>query len=743
MSVKVSVHLVEGKSEPSTSAGFFCSCSSRWRSKGWGLPVSVRSWGGFTEWFHRRFLFLLFAPAFFVASTAAQNPSEEQTGPEVKKIEFDGNETLSDKALLSVMMTKESPGNISSFFYEHFGERLGSRREYFDQATFEADLGTLRAFYRDNGFFSVVIDTVLSRDSMGRAVSVKFIIQEGYRSLVDTARYVGLDSINPLVHREVYSSQKVRIGSPFSAKEVTEEQARILGLLHNQGYPEAKLDSAVIQLRLSTNDVNVILTFHSGREYRFGKISISPEGATMKDIDSSLVFHHLEFATGQVYSLERKLETERNLSRSGVFETVRVDARFPSLDDTSRGVPITITLKPRDKHELTPELFVNDEDNAFNLGMGLGYNNRNFFGSARNFLTRGRLRVQSIQRISFLKMFTPGGFRQPSLVANAELTFQLLQPYIFTNSVSGTWTFSLIADKKIQYLQSIVRNKIGISNQFSEHTFGFFDWSVERMAVEIFDSSAAAQFTEEQRPQLNSILVATVQRDMTNDILSPSSGLFSSVSLEEAGLVPTLLKNFGSSLPFSQYYKMSAYARWYDDLTKDRYAILAMKLKGGFAEPYRFRRNPGEENLPVPLNRRFFEGGSGSVRGWRARELGAMDRPQFGGDAIFEASVESRINILKGAGDFWWLKLSNIWTVLFLDIGNVWTRIQDARLDQLAVASGLGIRYDTIFGPVRIDFGFKVYDPGQPEGQQWLTSKRFWRDTLANGVLNFGIGQAF
>jgi outer membrane protein assembly factor BamA len=99
--------------------------------------------------------------------------------------------------------------------------------------------------------------------------------------------------------------------------------------------------------------------------------------------------------------------------------------------------------------------------------------------------------------------------------------------------------------------------------------------------------------------------------------------------------------------------------------------------------------------------------------------------------------------VLKNVGDFWWFKLSGMWTVFFVDVGNVWARVRDAQLRQLAVASGFGIRYDTIFGPVRVDFGFRAYDPSQPEGKQWFTAKRFWRETLANGVLHFGIGHAF
>jgi outer membrane protein insertion porin family len=741
--LKQLVCLVEARSEPSTSAGFFCSRHSHAHLTGRHAQVRVRRSRGSFGWLCVHLLFLCIILLDPIASAKAQTASQDQTPYEVKEIEFEGNETLSDKTLLSVMTTKESPGSISSFLYDHVSERLGSKREYFNPAGFDVDLGNLKALYNDNGFFSAQIDTAFTYDETERSVIVKVVIREGYRSLVDSIRYVGLDSISPPVREEISSGAKIKTGSPFSAEDLTQEQERVISLLYNQGYPEAKLDSTIVRRRLSTNNVDIVLTFRPGREFRVGKITIAPEGATADEIDSSLVFHHLDLSTGQVYSLKRKLSTERNLSRSGVFETVRVEARFPPPGDTSRSVPVTIFLKPRDKHELTPELFVDDADNAFNLGMGLGYNNRNFFGNARNLSARGTIRLQSIQRISVLRMFTASGFRQPPLVASAELSVQLLQPYIFSNSVSGSWTFSLIADKKKPYLQSIARNKIGIADQLSDHSFAFFDWSIERMSVEIFDTSSAALFTGEQRPQLNSILVATLQRDMTNDIISPSKGLFTSFSLEEGGVLPALFRNFGSNLPFSQYYKVSAYARWYKDLSKSRFTILAMKLKGGFAQPFRFDRDPADENLPVPLNRRFFAGGSGSVRGWRTRELGAFDQPQFGGDATLEGSVETRINVLKNVGDFWWLKLSGVWAVLFVDFGNVWDRLQDIRFHQVAIASGFGIRYDTIFGPIRVDLGFKAYDPSQPEGKQWFTSKRFWGEALGNGVLHFGIGQAF
>ncbi len=667
---------------------------------------------------------------------------QEEVQYEVKKLEFEGNEALSDKLLRSVMTTKESPGKLSTFLYDHVSERLGSQREYFDPSTFEGDLTRLRALYRDHGFFNATIDTTLRVDFPEREVEVNLILHEGARSLIEAIRYLGIENVSQPVREEIQSRGIPKEGSPFDAKSLIQEQERVLNLFFNRGYPEARLDSTVVQRRLSTNNVAIVLSFTPGREYTLGEIRVASEEGAASRIDRDVVFRQIDIETGQLYSLDRKLESERNLTRLGIFESVKIETRFPPTGDTSRTLPVAIFLSPRNKHEMTPEIFVNDEDNAFNLGLGLGYNNRDFFGSARNFSTRARFRVQSIQQISVFKMFTASGFRQPSLVANADLTCQLIQPYLFTNKVSGNWTFSLIADKRKPYLQTIIRNRMGISNQFSRYLYGSFEWNLERMTVEIFDSTSASRFIGEQRPQLNSIFVATFQRDMTNDIFSPSSGFFASISFEEAGIVPALLKNFGSNLPFSQYYKISAYGRWYSDLSKDRFAIFATKLKLGFAEPYRFERK-GAEDLPIPINRRFFAGGSGSVRGWRTRELGAVERPQFGGNAIIESSFETRINILKGFGDLWVFSLNNFWTVFFLDFGNVWAKVRDFRINQVGVASGFGIRYDTIFGPVRIDFGFRLYDPLENEGQRWFAAKRFWRETLGNGVLHFGIGHAF
>jgi outer membrane protein insertion porin family len=182
--------------------------------------------------------------------------------------------------------------------------------------------------------------------------------------------------------------------------------------------------------------------------------------------------------------------------------------------------------------------------------------------------------------------------------------------------------------------------------------------------------------------------------------------------------------------------------RWYQDLTSTGYNILALKLKAGDEDKYGESRS---RPVSIPLNRRFFAGGSGSIRGWRARELGAMPDAlvPFGGNFEFEGSVEMRVNHFRGFGKLGYLRLDNIWGVYFLDFGNLWSNIADFRARDIAVAAGIGFRYDTYFGPFRLDYGIRVYDPKEAAGKQTIFKRRFFGETLSNGVFHFGIGHAF
>ncbi|HMT12882.1 MAG TPA: BamA/TamA family outer membrane protein, partial [Ignavibacteria bacterium] len=81
--------------------------------------------------------------------------------------------------------------------------------------------------------------------------------------------------------------------------------------------------------------------------------------------------------------------------------------------------------------------------------------------------------------------------------------------------------------------------------------------------------------------------------------------------------------------------------------------------------------------------------------------------------------------------------------VLFLDWGNVWENDGKFRFDQIALSTGFGIRYDTFVGPVRIDLGFRLYDPLAEEGKKWLWDSPKDIFTPQKYAIQFGLGNAF
>ena len=493
---------------------------------------------------------------------------------------------------------------------------------------------------------------------------------------------------------------------------------------------------------LFRSNVALVFTFTPGPRYHFGRIHIEQDSTVVERVDPEVILRHLDFSEGDYYSEGKKIDSERNLNRLGVFDRVQIGYLLSQLLDSSVGLPTRVFVRPRSFHELSPEVGVGEERNALNIQLGVGYNNRNFLGGARNLSTRLRLSIQSIQDVNFWRVFSQTGLKDTTVISTAELSTQMIQPFFISNKVSLIWTISALLEKEKYYFIPILRNRIGFNWQQATYTKVFIDWNLERISfssvVPNIDSSIINNLTLDRRPQFNSILTLTMQRDKRNDLFSPSNGFFHSGAVEEAGLLPASSGSlFGLELPYSRYVKLSAVGQWYWDPGKDEKLIWALRTRGGFAELY------GHSPAPVPFTRRFFAGGSGSVRGWSARELGSVPTPSEGGTALLEGSFEARWHLFKNFGRIWFLELPKLSLVFFYDAGNVWTEVKQMRTSEIAMAAGFGIRFDTIAGPLRVDFGFRTYDPFEPVGRRWVTEKRFFLETFTHGVLHFGVGHAF
>lgn len=694
----------------------------------------------------KRFASVLVLTLFISPCGEGQTMTREY---EVKGLDIVGNEEINDDILRANIQTRETPGWFWKFMYG-ISETLGDKPEYFDPFVFQADLSRLRQFYVDQGFFQSRVDTSIQFFAERKEARLAFRIQEGQRSYIDTLSYRGFENLPSILLEDIHGSPLLREKDPYVVQNVENELRRIVGAFVNHGYVRVKLDTVIARRYASTNNVAIQFVFVPNERYRFGEIHVDQDTTVEEKVDPAVVLRHLDFVPGDFYGESKKVDSERNLNRLGIFDASRIEpvvTSAPSLD-----VPMRVFVRPRPFHELTPEIGVNDENNAFNIVTGIGYSNRNFFGGARNFSTHLRINLQSIQDLNFGRILDTG-LQDSSLIGRIELSGQITQPYLFSNKVSLTASVAAILDKQKPYFAPIYRGRLAVTAQQARYTRIIGEFNLERVDPTGFTDRGKTIVAEREdlTRQFNSIFTITIMRDKRNDLFSPTSGFYHSASIEEAGFVSALLSGTpdGSSelqkvdLPYSQYYKLTGVGQWYWDGGNDQRFIWAARVRGGFAKLYGKRQIVGDDTVlvPVPITRRFYGGGSGSVRGWKSRELGAVPFPNEGGNAQFEASLEGRWHLFKDAGRFWFINLPSISLVMFYDVGNIWTDLKRVRAREIAMAAGFGFRWDTIAGPIRIDLGFRVYDPFDQSGRNWIIDRRFFHDTYS--IVHFGIGHAF
>lgn len=217
------------------------------------------------------------------------------------------------------------------------------------------------------------------------------------------------------------------------------------------------------------------------------------------------------------------------------------------------------------------------------------------------------------------------------------------------------------------------------------------------------------------------------------------------IKLEIAGNFPQLLAKIMNTptdangqrqflgVTYAQYLKPELEFIKHWNLSKDK--VLAFRVFSGIAIPYGNGKN-------IPFSRSYFAGGSNDNRGWRAYSLGpghSRSLLDFNeANFKFTTNLEYRFPIqgaFKGA--------------LFADAGNIWNVFNDVedtqrKLDKLsdiqdiALGTGVGVRYDFNYFVLRLDLGFKAYDPAEEIGNRWFKKLNF-----NDSVFNIGINYPF
>ena len=656
----------------------------------------------------------------------------------VDEIVFEEDSASDRETLLGQISTRESPGSFARWLYSAFGSRFpfSGEPEYFDIGAFKDDVDALKRHFKNTGYISAAVEGVYEILESKRDVRAVFRIKKGQRSYIDSVDYRNLQRLPQRIDSLIrHSSDRLLVvGQPYDADATQAEVNRVLRLLGNNGFPVAVSDSILVERKLSNKNVTVHLWFTCGTQLVVGDIQKSISNEEELNLAQQIIDDRIELESGEVWSNEQRERSEVNLNRLNIFSNAQLVATFPALADSAhRFVPVTVLLSMKPRHELAPAVLVNTQFNRFNAGAEVAYLFRNAFGGAQTITTK-------------LNVLSKVDLPVNSYQASAQV--QLDQPYFLDNKTSGVLTISyILAQESGLYGGSIVQGVVELKRLFTERLQGFVAWTLEQSQYNIIASGQSlvntpfAQFDTTGIDYRNSIVAVTLDRDYTNDFFYPSSGLSLRGTVEEAGILKALIPGAFRGFQSTEYRKTEGTVRWFTDLSRHRSSIFGVKLKAGTIFRY------GESlrgDIPVPFNRRYYAGGSQSVRAWSASTLAAAGQEEaaFGGNALVEASMELRWQMFPGAKKWLAVEPENLWLVLFADVGNLWREASVIRLNEAAIGFGVGIRYNLFFGPIRVDYALKGFDPSDAQ-DPWFTQRHFWSDVFFKGQLVLGIGHAF
>ncbi|MBL8114499.1 MAG: BamA/TamA family outer membrane protein [Acidobacteria bacterium] len=542
------------------------------------------------------------------------------------------------------------------------------------ERTTAGDRATLSARYRSEGFADVQAGAPIVTDARRPfTLGVTFPIQEGPRTVVALVELTGVTAL-PL--DEVLGKLAIRPLVPFDPSAVESDTALLRSLYADSGYLEARVEAEVIPLAIPV-PVTPAMEVH----YRVVEGEPSILGATILRGNTrtrhSLVEEAYAHKEGQPFSLATLVETQRNVSRLGVFSRVEVTTLPPDPETRARAVVITVTeASPWNVVYSLGGEYAPSAAKRFSPRLSLGLSYANLFGRAMAAGIEGRYSSLDSRILATLRE----------------------RSFFGTGVPLGLTGY---AAKQVRKTYDVRRAGFFLE---SERSFGPILKTTLRYQYEVVKPSADPGLGADQR-QNTAKRVSSVGPgllwDLRDDPIYPTRG--GNISLDAKLAFPFLSAD-------AAFFKIYLQAAGYKSIGAAGGAVLAVSIRTGLIAPYGdcdVVANPAcAPNLEVPVSERLFAGGRSSHRAFAPDALGipgqtlvsnGEDLVGSGGNGLVVGNVELRQPI---AGD--------LGVALFFDTGNVWASFKDVKLSNLRHGAGLGLFYRSPVGPVRVEYGWKL-----------------------------------
>jgi translocation and assembly module TamA len=441
----------------------------------------------------------------------------------------------------------------------------------------------------------------------------------------------------------------LKTGAPALAADVMAGRERLLNALRNDGYALAKVGEPIATLAPEADALDVAYPVETGPRVELGDITLKG----LNEVDESFVRRRLLIAYGDRFDPVAIEKARQDLAKQGVFSAVRV--HMAEAVDAQGRLPITLEMTEREKHAVSAEAAWSTD-----LGGSLAttWQHRNLLGGAEQLnLTAGVTQI--------------GGNSTTGIGYKALAGF--VKPDLWQRDQTLRANLGAIKQSLIAYDQKAVLGDVSLERKFADYWIGSVGLAGEQ-------SNIAQEGVTRNYTLLS--LPLTIKYDSSNNLLDPTQGIRANASITPVQPL--------SAKSTSTFVILQMAGSGYFDLGEPGRSVLALRGMVGDVQ--------GADQFDLPPDKRFYAGGSATVRGYKYQSIGPqfIDNKPQGGVSMAAATVEFRQRILDSYG-----------AVVFADAGQV-------NADGAPFAStwhmgvGVGARYYTGFGPIRLDVAMPV-----------------------------------